>query len=435
MSQSIQSFDKTTSTSGDLFQPERYKDLLNLPLHRPIIPRGAGLSYSAAASGNHCLSVDMRQFNRILAFDEEKGIITVEAGIATGELNNFLISKNWVLPVLPGYPAITVGGCIGFNVHGKSQYKVGTFINWVHSITLFHPDYGLQTCLPGSALFNLTVGGMGLTGIIVSASIALKKITGNLMSVEAVKVPDINTAVALMAEKAEEYDYIYAWNNFNLRGKQFGKGIVYLENHLSEKTILNPKPYINKLNRYKNIPVLYNNFTIKSMNRVYELMDAVKPRHRVIDLVQASFPIYNKELYYYFFGKKGFREYQVIVDLDKWSAAVAEIQKIIAQMNMPIALGSLKIFKGEPHHISFSGSGLCVTIDVPNNKKSISFFEALDRITLKYGGIINLSKDSRAGAQLVKQCFPQYEQFKQALNKYDVQKRFGSELRTRLELK
>jgi hypothetical protein len=124
----------------------------------------------------------------------------------------------------------------------------------------------------------------------------------------------------------------------------------------------------------------------------------------------------------------------VIFDLDKWSEAVAEIQKIIVQMNMPIALGSLKIFKGEPHNISFSGSGLCVTIDVPNNKKSISFFEALDKITLKYGGIINLSKDSRASAQLVKQCFPQYEQFKQVLYKYDVQKRFGSELRTRLEL-
>jgi decaprenylphospho-beta-D-ribofuranose 2-oxidase len=430
----IQSFDKTTTTIGSLVEPERYRDLWNLPLHKPIIARGAGLSYCAASAGNQCVSVDMRNFNRILSFDEINGIITVEAGIPAGELNNFLIGKNWVLPVLPGYPAITIGGCIGFNVHGKSQYKVGTFINWVKSITLFHPDTGLQTCTPDTELFQLTVGGMGLTGIIISATIALKKIDGNLMSIQAMKVPEIQTAVEVMATKAEEYDYIYAWNNFNLRGKHFGKGIVYLENHLPDRKELNPKPYINKLNRFKKIPVLYNGLTVRTMNRVYELMDALQPRQRVIDLVQASFPIYNKELYYYFFGKKGFREYQVIFDLDKWQAAVAEIQKIIAQMNMPIALGSLKIFKGEPHNISFSGSGLCVTIDVPNNKKSISFFEALDKITLKYGGIINLSKDSRAYANLVKHCFPHYEQFKQGIHRHDPNQYFGSEIRTRLDL-
>ncbi len=430
------SFDKTVSTQGVVWMPEKYDELFRLPASQKIIARGAGLSYSAAAGDDEAVSVDMRLFNRILSFDANNGFIKVEAGMSIGALNNFLVQKGWTLSVLPGYPAITVGGCIGFNVHGKSQYKTGTFKNWVSEITLFHPAKGMVVCneTENNNLLQLTVGAMGLTGIIISATLKLKKIEGNLLDISAHKVANIYEAVKLMNDEAENHDYIYAWNNFNLKGNSFGRGIVYLENHLAQSKNVKIVPYKNKLTRFQNSPVLYNSLTIPAMNFVYELMDAVKPRKRTADLINSTFPIYGKEIYYYFFGHKGFREYQVIFDLAKWENAVEEIKSLIKKMRMPIALGSLKIFKGSPHFISFSGSGLCVTIDVANNEKSVSFFNALDEISIKYNGIINLSKDSRASAELVKNCFADYNLFKQQLNEFDTEKVFTSELRKRLEL-
>src|SRR5690606_26009464 len=119
---------------------------------------------------------------------------------------------------------------------------------------------------------------------------------GNLLNIHAKKVSTIHEAVKLMNDEAEKHDYIYAWNNFNLSGKSFGKGIVYLENHVAQSKRVNIKPYQNKLTRFANTPVLYNSLTIQIMNRVYELMDAVKPRKRTLDLISGTFPIYGKEI-------------------------------------------------------------------------------------------------------------------------------------------
>ena len=104
------------------------------------------MSYCSASALQGGLTVDMRSFNRILDFDKERGLVRVEAGICIGELNNFLIPSGWQLPVLPGYPMITVGGCVAFNVHGKSQYKIGLFMDWIEQLTVYHPLKGELVC-------------------------------------------------------------------------------------------------------------------------------------------------------------------------------------------------------------------------------------------------------------------------------------------------
>lgn len=419
-----------------MFVPEKYADLNRLPQGGRYIARGAGLSYSLASAGDEVWSIDMASFNRILSFDAALGIIEVEAGMSIGELNTFLIKHHWILPVLPGYPSITIGGCAAFNVHGKSQYKVGTFSNWVEEIHLFHPAKGFIRCSPANhrEWFELTLGGMGFTGIILSVKLRLKKIEGNRLSIKAVKVGNINEAVTLMRDEAEKHDYIYAWNNLNLTGNHFGRGIVYLENHMATSVQLPEYSYQNKLSRFSNLPFTHHALTVKLMCLAYELMDGVKPRQRLSDLVKATFPIYGKEIYYYLFGRKGFREYQVIFSFNNWKDAVQEIQALIKKMNMPIALGSLKIFKGQEHYLSFSGTGVCITIDVPNNKQSIPFFEGLDEISIRYKGIINLSKDSRVGRHVVSKVFTQYDLFKQQLQAYDPDQLFTSELRNRINV-
>ena len=130
----ITSFDGTESVVARLARPERYRDLEALVARGPAIARGAGLSYCAASVGQSALGIDMTRFDRLLAFDELAGLVTVEAGLRVGALTEFLAGRGHFLPVLPGYPAITVGGCLAFDVHGKSQHHSGNFSESVASL-------------------------------------------------------------------------------------------------------------------------------------------------------------------------------------------------------------------------------------------------------------------------------------------------------------
>ncbi|MDO8619160.1 MAG: FAD-binding oxidoreductase [Candidatus Daviesbacteria bacterium] len=431
----LMSFDETEISYCNSEKPDKYSELFKLR-KGPIIAKGAGLSYSNAAAINNGVCIDMRNFNRLLSFDEENKFITVESGVCIGDLNNFLVGKGWLLPVLPGYPMITVGGCIAFNVHGKSQYKFGNFLDWVEELNLYHPSIGEIKCsrLENEALFNLTIGGMGFTGIILSAKLKLKKIQGNRLKLQTVKVENITDAVNIMRQYAEQFDYIYSWNNFNCTGKSFGKGIVYLEK-IEEgfEVVKQTKVYRNRLYT-KKWPGLLNNFIINWMCRTYYFLERLKSPQRSLNLIDDAFPIYGKEIYYHLYGKRGFREYQILFPLRTWQNAANQIQKLIAQTKIGIGLGSLKIFKGGKHHISFAGEGICFTMDVVNNKKGLIFFQGLDKITKMNQGIIYLAKDSRASSDFVQSIFPEYKEFKNRILKFDPEKIFTSELRSRLKI-
>jgi len=228
---------------------------------------------------------------------------------------------------------------------------------------------------------------------------------------------------------------VYSWNNFNLSGRSFGKGIVYLEKvKVGFSDTIKPVQFKNRLLPHKQTPVILNKFTIYWMCQVYTLMNKLKPVQTVQSLSASSFPIYSKEIYYHLFGKKGFREYQVIFPFNEWREALEKIKKLVSYSKMGIALASLKLFSGKTHNLSFSGEGVCLAMDIPNNKRSIDFFERLDEISIAHKGIINLSKDSRAGVELVKAVYPGYEDFKRRLNGFDTERIFISELRNRLKI-
>ena len=429
----IRSFDKTEVSRTTLIRPEKYLDLLSLT-HPKMIARGAGLSYCNASVSKNGFSVDMSSFNRILDVNLERKNITVEAGMTIGDLNNFVIARGWIMPVLPGYPSITVGGCIAFNVHGKSQHNIGNFKAWVEEFTLFHPLHGEMTCSPhqNHALFELTVGGMGLTGIIISVTLKIKELPGPGLEIKAVKATGFTEAVKIMHENANSFDYIYSWNDLNLKGASFGKGIVYLERYTKSVSGLNVLRYANRLKAKEKFYNLHSKASIRMMCLGYYCVESIKPSIKQIGIANASFPIYGKEIYYHFLGRRGFREYQVLFASSKWESAVEEIKKLIEDVKIAITLGSLKIFKGDAHHISFAGEGICITIDIPNGEKGLSFFQGLDKIALKYSGTINLSKDSRASTQFVSALFPGYQRFKQQVNEFDLNHTFASELSQRI---
>ena len=182
------SFDGAVSATGLCMcqRPDRYRFIdAPDPDPAPRIARGGGYSYAAASFGAGSVVRDMRRFNRILRFDPATRIIEVESGVTLGDVFAVASREGLGLPVQPGYPAITVGGCIAANVHGKNPVREGTFVDSVLHLTLFHPARGVLRLSPDTApgLFDLTCGGYGLTGVIVSATLRLEPLPGHVVSI------------------------------------------------------------------------------------------------------------------------------------------------------------------------------------------------------------------------------------------------------------
>ena len=434
----LPSFDGTENIWGEFLRPDRYRQLLQQINDNPkVIARGGSLSYCAASAGEGVASISTSCFNRILGFDPKTGLVSVEPGISIGELFDFAISKGWFPPVMPGHPRNTVGGCVGFNVHGKSQFHGGNFGNWVEKLTIFHPAFGERECSSSNntALFNLTIGGFGLTGFITRVDLRLQKLKGNSIRFRRLKAKNLFDAVNIMVEKANTADVLYSWNNLNMRGSSFGKGIVYVETFEAE--LIPSRVHFKSLSSMERGVLFFpffNQFTIPLVFRGYQIKERISQAEIMVDLKTASFPINGKEIYFKLFGKRGFREYQMLIPHDAWEKSVPEIEKVIIKHCIPVALGSLKLFKGKTKHLNFSGDGICLAIDVPAIPKSLNFLNDLDHLVISFGGIVNLSKDSRVRAATIRKMFSEYEIFATGIREMDPTYRFDSALRRRLEI-
>ncbi|MFC1734037.1 FAD-dependent oxidoreductase, partial [candidate division KSB1 bacterium] len=384
-------------------------------------------------------SIDMTKFNRILAFDSENGIIKVEAGLPIGDLIRFIVQRGWYFKVVPGYPSITIGGCVAFNVHGKSQFNIGIFGDHIKELTLYHPDHGEIICNStlNKDVFELTIGGFGLTGVILDVTLVLSPLKGNAIIRNRIKCKDLTDAVEKMNSLKNENDNVYSWNNLNDSGKHFGKGIIYLENFSTGISIPNYDfKFKHNLagNRKKSVVNFINKSTAEFICFYYYNKELFSCAPSVLSIVEGTFPIYGKEIYYYLFGKKGFREYQLIIHQHVADEFFSNLQKLIKKYRIPVTLGSLKLFQGENRYLNFSNDGVCLAIDVPAMTRSENFFSEIDDLTIRFNGKANLSKDSRLSAKTIGSMYDQYGEFKGEILKYDPQKLFTSSLRQRMEV-
>src|SRR6266571_127507 len=204
------SFDGGTRIETRCFAPDRYR-FWDTGTSQVGISRGAGLSYSPASFSKSVPSVEHSRFNRLLDFDSDRKILEVETGTTLGQVYRFAAPRGLFLPVQPGHPKITVGGCIGADVHGKNQFRDGTFLVVVESLRLFHPNHGLLELSRSSnpEMFFLTCGGYGLTGNIF-------EFAGDL------------------AHAGAQNELVYSWHDFTARGAAFGRGMMVAGNFARE---------------------------------------------------------------------------------------------------------------------------------------------------------------------------------------------------------
>ena len=208
--------------------PAAIPGLLRAATQRGVIARGLGRSYNNAAQNGGGLVIRTTRMNQIIAIDADRGLVTCEAGVSLEQLMTTMLPLGWFVPVSPGTRQVTVGGAIAADVHGKNHHVAGSFAAHVPEFDLLTADGQVRRVTPDcdSELFWATAGGMGLTGIILRATVAMKQVQTSRVRVDTVRTQDIDETMAYLSETDHGYDYTVAWSDCLARSASLGRSVI-----------------------------------------------------------------------------------------------------------------------------------------------------------------------------------------------------------------
>lgn len=141
---------------------------------RPVIARGAGKSQGGLYQTDGALILDMSRFDRILSIDAERRQVRVQAGVTWDALRPELEKHGLAVATSQSYGVFSVGGSISINAHGRN-IDVGVIAASVVSLRVMLADGEIAECdrHDHAELFSLVIGGLGLFGVVLDATLKL----------------------------------------------------------------------------------------------------------------------------------------------------------------------------------------------------------------------------------------------------------------------
>ena len=438
MRKRLSNLELTYQCEVDYFEPDRYKDIFTVTGSQNIIPQGSGLSYSAASFCKDIKTINMQKFNRILDFSAENETVEVEAGITLKKLFDFLRPVGYYLSIQPGWPDLCIGSLIATNAHGKNQYCDGVFHDITNSIILYHPKYGIMLCstTENAEIFELTCGGLGLTGIILSACLKIKKLKGNFLKREIIPVGNLSESIEMVTKHRDKHDIVMSWVNMSNPKINFGEGFLITGNFYKKYDNYRNKVYrkLNPNNSSKLRFKVYNKYSLPFINKLYYYKETRERFPSDISLFDALYPFHNKGFYFDLYGQMGFIAQQILIPEGSIFEFIKEFESIVKHADIPIVLSAFKAFRGENKLLNFNGDGFSLYTDFINNKNSIKFLDKYNDLATGYGCISNVIRNNFLTAKVIKSQYPQYDEFRDRLHIFDPKRVFVSEVSERLEL-
>ncbi len=425
----------------------RPEDLPGL-LHRgaTLIARGNGRSYGDAAL-NPELTLSMLAMNRMRAFDAGTGLLDCEAGVLLTDILEAFLPRGWFPPVVPGTRLVTVGGMIAADVHGKNHHRDGTFGAHVESLTLASADGAIRECsrTENADLFRATLGGMGLTGVILSVRFRLRPVETAFVMAETLAARDLDETMALF-EASRDWPYSVAWIDCLARGAGLGRAVVtrgaFIERgalppHLASNP-LRPAP-AGKLRVPADVPsALLNRVSIGLFNALFYRRGRGRARSgaRPVHFDRFFFPLDRIEAWNRLYGRRGFVQYQCVLPKGESVAGVAALLERAAASGQGSFLAVLKLFGPAGEGLmSFPMEGYTLALDFPLRTGTRALLDGLDEITHRHGGRVYLAKDARCAPERMREGYPRLGAFEAVrAEAADAPPRFASELSRRLAL-
>ncbi len=384
-----------------------------------VIPRGNGRCYGDSALAHQVIST--LHYNKFLAFDEEQGIIHCQAGVLLSEVVAVIVPRGWFLPVTPGTKLITVGGAIGSDVHGKSQHKAGNFSDHVLEMEIMLSDGTIVKCSKeeNTDLFWTTAGGMGLTGVILNAKLALIPIETAYIREETIKAKNLEHLLDVY-EQSEEWGYSLAWIDCLARGRNMGRGVLMRGEHAKMSDLTTDAQRQNPLRLKKgkrlNVPLNFPNFAVNTLSmRIFNTLYYTKfpnGRHAaIVDFDTFFYPLDGIANWNRIYGKQGFTQYQFILPKAESRVGLRKILKKISDHGQGSFVSVLKMYDKQNSYLPFAMKGYSLALDFPIKPGLFDFLDELDDLVLEHGGRLYLTKDVRMKKEMFMQSYPGVETF------------------------
>lgn len=374
------------------------------------IPFGNGRSYGDSALAQNIIYC--KPYNYFLDFDENSGVLHCQSGVLLSEIIEAFTPKGWFLKVTPGTKLITVGGAIASDVHGKNHHVEGCFSECVEEFTLMLPDAEVQTCKKGDEMFHATCGGMGLTGVILEAKIALKKINSKHINQITIKTKNLKETFEAF-EKYSHMPYSVAWIDCLAKDEALGKCLLMVGDFADDGDLSFKEK--KKLNIPFNFPSFaLNKLSVKAFNWLYYNKAANGESEQKIDLDTFFYPLDSINNWNRIYGRGGFTQYQFILPKEVSFDGLQEILTKIAQSGKGSFLAVLKLYgEANENYLSFPLKGYSLALDFKIEKGLFELLDTLDAIVVKYGGRIYLSKDVRVSKETFQKGYPMIEKFRE----------------------
>jgi decaprenylphospho-beta-D-ribofuranose 2-oxidase len=422
---------------GRVVRPER----LTLPESRaPLLPRGLGRAYGDAAvpASPEGLVIETARADRILDFDPASGLLTCEAGLSLAEIVRVFLPRGWFPPVTPGTKFVTVGGCVASDVHGKNHHRDGSFGEFVEQVRLYTADGRLVACGPHveRELFLATVGGMGLTGLIVEMTFQLRRVESPWIVLDARSVGGLDEMLDGLQASSRDWTYTVGWIDCLARGGALGRGVLMRGRHAlrGETTDRPPRP-----RRALRVPWdapewLLNPMFMRLFNRLYHARHGAIREPRLVSCERFFYPLDALHDWNRLYGARGFLQYQCAMPHSAGTAPVRALLEKLAARGAASFLAVIKDFgPGSEACLSFPLAGTTLSLDLPyRGRATEELVHELNAGVIRAGGRVYLAKDAVTRAADFALMMPRLDQWKASRDRWDPLRRFRSAQSVRL---
>ena len=379
----------------------------------PGLAFGNGRSYGDICLNPNGFLWNTQGLNNFCSWVPETGRLTTEAGVLLKDVQQTFLSRGWMLPVTPGTQLVTVGGAIANDVHGKNHHAFGTFGDHIIRLWLLRTNGQEIECSRSinSEWFEATIGGMGLTGVILKAEIQLRQVNGPWLESETIPFQGLENFFSLSDSSESEWEHTVSWIDclagINTRGI-FMRANPSKYNKMKETASGSRKiiftPPISPVNQ----------LTLSIFNSTYYWIQRARPGKSIVNYTNFFYPLDGILNWNRLYGPNGFYQYQSVIPRETGLDATREMLKEISRAGEGSFLAVLKTFGKRPPCglLSFARPGVTLALDFPNrNFKTLALFKRLDSIVEEAGGTLYLAKDNRMSREMFFKTYPSLGKF------------------------
>ncbi|MFD6415106.1 FAD-binding protein [Streptomyces sp. NPDC060194] len=443
---SVSGWGRTAPSTAYVIRPRTYQEAADAVRSGGVrggIPRGLGRAHGDAAQSAGGFVLDMTGLDRVHTIDAGRGVVVCDAGISLHRLLEVLLPLGWFVPVLPGTRHVTVGGAIAADVHGANHASAGSFSRHVAAFELLTADGQVRWVEPGTDLFDATTGGMGLTGVVLTATLRLLPVSTSFMAVDTERATDLDDLLARMTATDRRQPYATAWIDLLARGASTGRGVLTRADHAPLEAL---PP------RARRSPLAFRPAVLPAAPRFVperlagrttaglanELRYRTAPRSRTGEIRRASaffHPLDGVPHWNRVYGRGGFVQYQFVVGHGH-EETLRNVVRRVSRRGCPSFLAVLRRFgEGGPGWLSFPVPGWSLALDVPARLPGLgAFLDELDEEVAAAGGRVCPAKDARLRPEALAGMYPRLADFRALRADLDPHGVFRSDLSRRLGL-